>query len=150
MTLTERLRAAIQPSECLTSVVSNALLNEAANQIEHAVIPNMRIETMETETKFTPGPWRFNPTVEHAGTVSADALGLRVALICAPSMGQTNQTDANGRLIAASPLLFDALSELVEDYEDRFDMDSPSTNPGIRSAVKHGRAAIAAARGTKE
>lgn len=30
MTLTERLRAAIQPSECLTSVVPNDLLSEAA------------------------------------------------------------------------------------------------------------------------
>ena len=41
-------------------------------------------------------------------------------------------------------LLRDALKEAVEDYSDRFDMSSPSTNPGIKTVVKQGKEALAA------
>ena len=41
-------------------------------------------------------------------------------------------------------LLRDALKEAVEDYSDRFDMSSPSTNPGIKMVVKQGKEALAA------
>jgi hypothetical protein len=37
-----------------------------------------------------------------------------------------------------------ALRELANDVAERFDMDSPSTNPGMRAAVKDAHAAIAA------
>ena len=41
-------------------------------------------------------------------------------------------------------LLRDALKEAVEDYSDRFDMSSPSTNPGIKWIVKQGKEALTA------
>ena len=41
-------------------------------------------------------------------------------------------------------LLRDALKEAVEGYSDRFDMSSPSTNPGIKMVVKQGKEALAA------
>lgn len=41
-------------------------------------------------------------------------------------------------------LLRDALKEAVEDYSDRFDMSSPSTNPGSKMVVKQGKEALAA------
>ena len=41
-------------------------------------------------------------------------------------------------------MLRDALKEAVEDYSDRFDMSSPSTNPGIKTVVKQGKEALAA------
>lgn len=40
-----------------------------------------------------------------------------------------------------------ALREIADDYADRFDLDSPSTNPGIKSTIKQARAAIAKAGG---
>lgn len=40
--------------------------------------------------------------------------------------------------------LYEALKEIAGDYADRFDLDSPSTNPGIKSSIKQARAAIAA------
>jgi hypothetical protein len=54
---------------------------------------------------------------------------------------------ANARLIAAAPELLDALREIADDYADRFDLDSPSTNPGIKSTIANARAAIAKATG---
>lgn len=49
------------------------------------------------------------------------------------------------KLRAATPVaeLVDALREITDDYADRFDMDSPSTNPGMKYVVKQARAALA-------
>ena len=46
-----------------------------------------------------------------------------------------------------APDLLSALREIADDYADRFDMDSPSTNPGMKYVVKQARAAIAKATG---
>ena len=54
---------------------------------------------------------------------------------------------ANADLIAAAPELLLALREIADDYADRFDMDSPSTNPGMKYVVKQARAAIEKATG---
>lgn len=43
--------------------------------------------------------------------------------------------------------LLAALEEIANDYADRFDMSSPSTNPGIKYVVKQARAAIASVKG---
>lgn len=40
-----------------------------------------------------------------------------------------------------------ALKEIADDYAGRFDLDSPSTNPGIKSSIRQARAAL---RNTKE
>lgn len=163
MTLAERLRAAIQPSECLTSVVSNDLLIEAANQIEHAVIPNMRIETMETETKFTPGPWRVYDGpygYQHRIISDHDMVGD----VC------DVRRSRDARLIAAAPMLFEACQTFalwlhreetgyLQNWGER-----RATAEGEREwdewymenlnlcdlAQTQARAALAAARGTKE
>lgn len=52
------------------------------------------------------------------------------------------------RLLAAAPELLEALRELSDDIADRFDMGSPSTNPGMKNAVATARAAIAKATGS--
>lgn len=41
-------------------------------------------------------------------------------------------------------MLREALKEAVEDYSDRFDMSSQSTNPGIKWIVKQGKEVLAA------
>jgi hypothetical protein len=56
---------------------------------------------------------------------------------------------ANANLIAAAPELLEALQDLADDIADRFDMDSPSTNPGIKHCIEAARAAIAKARGSQ-
>jgi hypothetical protein len=35
-----------------------------------------------------------------------------------------------------------ALKDIADDYEDRFDMDCPSTNPGMKYVVRQARAAL--------
>lgn len=39
--------------------------------------------------------------------------------------------------------LAEALREIADDYADRFDLDSPSTNPGIKFTIKQARAVLA-------
>lgn len=54
---------------------------------------------------------------------------------------------ADARLIAAAPELLEALIDIADDYSERFDMDSSSTNPGMKSVVEAARAAIRKALG---
>ena len=54
---------------------------------------------------------------------------------------------ANANLIPAAPDLLEALEELTSDIAERFDMESPSTNPGIKHAVEAAHKAIAKAKG---
>jgi hypothetical protein len=46
-------------------------------------------------------------------------------------------------------VMLEALKEIADDYSDRFDMTSPSTNPGMKYVVKQARAAIALAEEVK-
>jgi hypothetical protein len=55
--------------------------------------------------------------------------------------------DADARLIAAAPELLVALKAIADDYADRFDLQNPSTNLGIKWAVEQAREAIAKATG---
>lgn len=48
------------------------------------------------------------------------------------------------RLYAENEALLEALKEIAADYADRFDLDSPSTNPGIKFTIEQARAAIKA------
>jgi len=48
------------------------------------------------------------------------------------------------QLRAQINVLREALKEAVEDYSDRFDMSSKSTNPGIKAVVAQGKEALAA------
>ncbi len=50
------------------------------------------------------------------------------------------------RLHSVNAQLLEALEEITSDYADRFDLDDPSTNPGIKSSIKQARAAIAQAK----
>jgi hypothetical protein len=50
-------------------------------------------------------------------------------------------------LLRVNAELVEALKEITCDYADRFDLDDPSTNPGIKSSIKQAHAAIAKATG---
>ena len=102
--------------------------------------------------RHTPGPWEQN--IQSCGfwsicTVYGTDQGW--VEIHAPNGSYTEdhraESTANARLIAAAPELLEALKEIAADYADRFDLDDPSTNPGIKSTIKQARAAIAKATG---
>ncbi len=56
--------------------------------------------------------------------------------------GRSRMREDNERLLLA-------LREIADDYADRFDMDSPSTNPGMKYVVQQARDAIVKATGCK-
>lgn len=91
----------------------------------------------------TPGPWVASP--DPNGSPTDWVIGTTNESRPIDEVAVCNARDA--RLIAAAPELLAALVEMTDDYTDRFDMDSPSTNPGIKYVVKQARAAIAKAEG---
>ncbi|OZI38998.1 hypothetical protein CEG14_05535 [Bordetella genomosp. 1] len=103
-------------------------------------------------TKHTPGPWARDIGSGFGCDVRAEN-GRKVAATWGINSGDPHrpayraECDANARLIAAAPELLEALQELADDIADRFDMDSPSTNPGIKHCIKQARAAILKATG---
>lgn len=97
-----------------------------------------------SEKPVTPGPWgvhrRMKDCVTFIGRHGEENLFLQNLdgyFAC--------QSPADARLISAAPDLLDALKDLAEDIAERFDMDSPSTNPGIKIYVERARAVIAKA-----
>jgi hypothetical protein len=55
------------------------------------------------------------------------------------------KSEANARLLAAAPDLLEALQDCLLEFQERYDLESSSTNPGIRFAAEAARAAIAKA-----
>lgn len=93
---------------------------------------------VDMTTRHTPGPW----TVGQVGQVMAGGHVLADCYSC-----DDEQADVDARLMAAAPDLLEALKDIADDYTDRFDLESPSTNPGIKHRVRLARAAIAKAQG---
>ena len=58
-----------------------------------------------------------------------------------------DRTIPNARLIAEAPDLLNALKEIVDDLEARWNMRDPRTNPGIRDNVDRARNIIAKVEG---
>lgn len=80
-----------------------------------------------SETKWTPGPWNQSYRLDQDGMYNTevyDALGKTIATLAWHPVpikgGWATDRDANARLIAASPDLYEALTVLlsnVGDYE---------------------------------
>ena len=101
------------------------------------------------EAKHTPGPWFYVSTKDwpHRQDVyiSAKSWGVVAMASIDPSLPACEMQRANLRLLASAPDLLEALMSLADDVSDRFDLDCPSTNPGIKSCIAEARAAIAKA-----
>lgn len=101
-------------------------------------------------TPHTRGPWFWSQGVDDWELVGA---GANRVLFCWNDRTRwksgliigENIKEADARLIAAAPDMYEALKDLVDDICDREDVDSPSCNPGRKSAVKWARAALAKA-----
>lgn len=68
--------------------------------------------------QFTPGPWRYGPATNYSGLYIAP--GNRYPILAAlhengrcEAINFPGQTEANARLIAAAPELYEALEELL-------------------------------------
>ena len=104
-------------------------------------------------SKHTPGPWSWWTSCSFR-RLSARNDGDVLHAVIQRSDGHPDIRFPNGgpegpdaRLIAAAPDLLEALRELADDIDARFDMGSASTNPNLRHAVTSARAAIAKATG---
>lgn len=94
---------------------------------------------------FTPGPWQWVgddeiEQVEHPFTSVAEVVRV-------PKDHDRAQQDANARLIAAAPELYEAVSELTDAmhrYEMDVDADAPAEH---REMMRKAHAALAKARG---
>lgn len=95
--------------------------------------------------KHTPGPWSINNWPQPDSSIAIGATGTPLIARVQLRDVSINEHNANARLIAAAPELLEALSELADEVSDRFDLESPSTNPGIKHAVAVARKAIARA-----
>lgn len=100
-------------------------------------------------SKHTPGPWRVTDcgVRAHGGYIAHTNSVMRYPDQEERYAFEVAQRDADKRLIAAAPDLLEALEDLESDIAGRFDMEDPSTNPGIKFAIEAARAAIAKARG---
>ena len=104
---------------------------------------------MKMEAKHAPGPWFYVSQKDwpHRQDVyiSANCWGVVATASIDPSLPVCEVQRANLSLLAAAPELLEALIALTDDVSERFDLDSSSTNPGIKSCVADARAAIAKA-----
>lgn len=89
-------------------------------------------------SKHTPGPWAFRGC---GGGWAIDFNEDQEQVV------DFVYEEADARLIAAAPDLLEALIDIADDYSERFDMESPSTNPGMKQVVEAAHKAIARAKG---
>jgi hypothetical protein len=90
--------------------------------------------------KRTPGPWKTMDYLSRAEEIHGPEGQILVMRMDGATLGDM-------LAMAAATELLEALREIADDYSERFDLDSPSTNPGIKSAISQARAAIAKATG---
>lgn len=98
-------------------------------------------------TKFTPGPlaverWKHD---ESAYIVRDDRGEIIAKFHSHLARLSLEQAEANAKLFAAAPDLYEALQLCRSELEERFDLESNSTNPGIKVAASEARAALAKA-----
>ena len=91
------------------------------------------------ETKFTPGPWTANRYVGERDNWFVR--GPNDERVCGSGSGPV--VEANARLIAAAPDLYEALTEMMASFDDR--QINPNFKP--QPAVAKAEAALAKARG---
>lgn len=113
-----------------------------------------------SETKWTPGPWEYVPSTEHHGPYVSGPWGgdicdcytmtdtsgwsVRNGGTSRPVNHQGDMADANARMIASAPDLYEALEKLmsvpiVADYA--------GDNEHLDAAISAARAALSRAKG---
>ena len=102
----------------------------------------------------TPGPWaqeEIDPTDPEWGACdvfkeeSGDIVSSHVCSKENAAYIAAANPAAILKLLAINAELVEALKEISTDYADRFDLECPSTNPGIKSSIAQARTALAKA-----
>ena len=92
-------------------------------------------------SKHTPGPWRIDRIIAFAPTIMAN--GRRVAKVFHKDGIEDEQVLANAKLIAASPDLLEACTDLVQWFYDiGLDDDHSKEDGGLPDELIQARAAI--------
>lgn len=96
---------------------------------------------MQNETKFTPGPWFTKREGWSTVYVEARIDGgmIQEVAACGPTDAGQDQQQANARLIAAAPDLYEALESLVDEVTNHGEADG--------AILDSARAALTKARG---
>lgn len=104
-----------------------------------------------SDTKFTPGPWRVEPSpashegwFEDANVVRSDGLAVSVGLHNGP-IGP-KEALANAHLIASAPDLYEALAIFLGE-DDRFQVTVGGNPIAVEAMLVKAHAALAKARG---
>jgi hypothetical protein len=104
--------------------------------------------------QHTPGPWTAHPEEgAHIGpVVKENAWGEVVALVsyAGAPRGDSAESNANARLIAAAPDLLVALENFVAWHAENFDDFTPEINAQLLCLANNATAAIAKATGGAE
>lgn len=96
-------------------------------------------------TQHTPGPWTWHADVdEYTIEAESGAVLATIHAVCDPRAGDR----ANARLIAAAPLLLEALEAYVKAYEHIGHWCWPSDPKNPHNVLDQARHAIRAARGS--
>lgn len=109
--------------------------------------PAGQLTTGDQSAAHTPSPWRTDPESEHQWVLGADGGQVAdCAIFLSPEFGQRTDAinQANARLIAAAPELYEAVAELLAThpaaYREPNKIDNRTDN-----AVRIARAALAKA-----
>lgn len=97
------------------------------------------------QTKHTPGPWYIDKPYNEPGTyIAGPNTGLIAKLYPTDSYmwngDKSVSIEANARLIAASPAMLEALTQIIEDFD-------PEIGRVTNASINKARAAIAKAAG---
>ena len=109
------------------------------------------------ETKWTSGPWEYIASTEHHGPYVVAPFGGDIAdcytMSNRPIHFQHEQADANARLIAAAPDLYEALADMLGAHPPISKRIGGEGSPARRAqedqeaAIAKARAALARAKG---
>lgn len=101
----------------------------------------------DTRTTWTPGPWRM---ADFPAGYTFDSINAEGPRPVANVLRSVPEHKANAHLIASAPSLYEALEELIAEWDARDDVRNPPQGHGPRpdtQGIEMARAALASARG---
>ena len=108
--------------------------------------------------KHTPAPWRVSNESPRIIKKDYRAIGSDAGFLIASTMGHDNsgfyaseqEADANARLIAAAPELYESLADALADYDNWVSDEDNYPHEHLVAWAEKARAAIAKAKGEEQ
>lgn len=95
--------------------------NDQESRVDHSqyAAPLATASTVVAGSGHTPGPWLNNPTGEHRRCIEARAFDGSWHYVCqSVHGGSPREADANARLIAAAPTMYQELELAADTFRD--------------------------------